>query len=1007
LSNQSAPGNQPDPNPIEQFRRLAEPLRQSLNDWVPVFTPIVASIALLLGAVGLPSTVTTQIAWIVVIAAALVGTYFLWRSQRSRSRVPRQAPQADLLSSRARTAFRGLAGFQVGDQLPGEQRRREARTIFTQIADDNFNFGILSGDTGAGKSSLARAELTKILQAEGYRVVLLPSPRQVFSKSEIEDSTITSAIKTMLDWGGDHKLASGSGPGILLIDQFEEFFIQFRKTSERQRIAKLLRTFIEDNKTKLLCVIRRDYYLDFHDFSPEIIEPTSARNTFNLKNFEVAEAANVIVECAGADGISISETVAQEIAKDLADKGEVRPAELQIVCTALRGNFEIENYRRQGGAANILSHHVSQAIENSGDPKMARLILRALCDFPGNAKSQPYETEQLTSLVDKVERSNESVEIVVLRILKRFVDERLISHGLREGSREIWSLIHDYLVEPIKIATQDASTRIEDATRALETYIRERRSNKRALIPLGKLGEIQHYAPAALLKSPEAKQLIRRSYAVGYGRPAAMVVAAVVATVGIVGLASLESVWISGPDDDHRSSVRGSDYQASTLGKGNVVVMAGSEFRTAPEASFWRADTGERLHTLSGEAMFYSNHYLVDVRKSEKIARVWNLTNIMTADDLKNLDTTSIDIPISLEDDRGFHQYTIQGHRLIVEANQAWRVYDLTDKNAAPAIIDYVTVDSRGFRPLIIRLGDRDVVGAVRRESNGYVFAISGISDEFPIKGKLISVATFDKRNSKNNEANDLFLIVSVDDSKVNFSIYGLENGNITLRRERAIPDNDKSMSYWYTPVGNIIYNTALGSSDVFNVYRSSDLETLDQRGKNDKWSKVIWPRETRGFPAFENSDNELRAWTEDGIEKRVNIGANFDRDDYITATKDLGLIVIYHAENLNIDIFNISDATEVRVSSGEATNVSFEADDGEIVVSTPTASVRLVSNDGRKLGEILGIDGGVSLITRQYCAANIWTDRGQVLKVFRKWRAFGFLKFGHGGCQDALNLGK
>jgi hypothetical protein len=81
--------------------------------------------------------------------------------------------------------------------------------------------------------------------------------------------------------------------------------------------------------------------------------------------------------------------------------------------------------------------------------------------------------------------------------------------------------------------------------------------------------------------------------------------------------------------------------------------MAGTGFQTTGEASFWTADTGARLHTLSGNNIFYSNHYLVDLRKSEKIARVWNLGNVRTSDDLKNLEMTSIDIPIS-PDDRGF-----------------------------------------------------------------------------------------------------------------------------------------------------------------------------------------------------------------------------------------------------------------------------------------------------------------------------------------------------------------
>jgi ATPase family associated with various cellular activities (AAA) len=205
-----------------------------------------------------------------------------------------------------------LAGFQVGDQLPGEQRRREARTIFTQISDNSFRFGILSGDTGVGKSSLARAELTKILEAEGCKVHLLGSPRQVFSKSGTEDVLISAAIKAIRDWM-TQKVTSNSGQEVIIIDQFEELFIQFRTVSDRQRIANLLKSLIANTSTKIICVIRHDYYLDFLDFDTEIDEPTSARNTFNLRNFEITEAAKVITECAGADGIAISDHAAERL----------------------------------------------------------------------------------------------------------------------------------------------------------------------------------------------------------------------------------------------------------------------------------------------------------------------------------------------------------------------------------------------------------------------------------------------------------------------------------------------------------------------------------------------------------------------------------------------------------------------------------------------------------------------------------------------------------------------
>jgi hypothetical protein len=136
--------------------------------------------------------------------------------------------------------------------------------------------------------------------------------------------------------------------------------------------------------------------------------------------------------------------------------------------------------------------------------------------------------------------------------------------------------------------------------------------------------------------------------------------------VGLVGWASLEAIWL--PIMDERTRVGGGSFSAKTLGKGNVVLMAGSTFRTTREASFWAADTGKKLQTISGESMFYAKNYLIDVRKSEKIARIWNLEKIQTVDDVKNIEMTSINIAST---DSPFDNYFVIKSDLVITGTQA------------------------------------------------------------------------------------------------------------------------------------------------------------------------------------------------------------------------------------------------------------------------------------------------------------------------------------------------
>jgi hypothetical protein len=157
----------------------------------------------------------------------------------------------------------------------------------------------------------------------------------------------------------------------------------------------------------------------------------SSKNVFYIKNFDTNETKNVILECAVADGVPISEEIALTIANDLSDDNEIRPAELQIVCTALRGNFDLKHYKFVGGAPGILSHHVAQTIEKCPEAKIARLILRTLCDLPRNAKRSPLSTSDLVVSISDRRGEQLTTKTIVVETLARLETERLVE---RTGS---------------------------------------------------------------------------------------------------------------------------------------------------------------------------------------------------------------------------------------------------------------------------------------------------------------------------------------------------------------------------------------------------------------------------------------------------------------------------------------------------------------------------------------------------------------------------------------------
>src|SRR5690242_18956214 len=80
------------------------------------------------------------IGYVLVLTLLGVAGFATYRVKRRRKISRDRAILRETLktSRLTRTTFRGLYPYQEGDVLPGEQRIRQAQTIFTQITDPNF-----------------------------------------------------------------------------------------------------------------------------------------------------------------------------------------------------------------------------------------------------------------------------------------------------------------------------------------------------------------------------------------------------------------------------------------------------------------------------------------------------------------------------------------------------------------------------------------------------------------------------------------------------------------------------------------------------------------------------------------------------------------------------------------------------------------------------------------------------------------------------------------------------
>ena len=460
---------------------------------------------------------------LVLTLAIFGGAYLLWRNNEKRSsRLAAQRMRAETWAQRPlQAAFRGLYSYTRKDELPGKARRQLAKRIATQVAHPSFRYGVVSGEVGAGKSSLLDSGIARDLESGGFSVVLIRGLEEY-----VGTRTLDAVLRHLR-----RRLEECAAEPVLIFDQFEEALIEWSSFEARRELAKFLRQPLPDRPIRVLCGVRSDYIIALHDMSSELLDPTSSKTLFPVKNFEKQEASEVILECAQRDGFEFDETFAQALATDLARNGKVRPPELQLVCVALETSAPEQSYRLKGGAEGILSAYVRDAVAGAAAPDVARRVLRALCNFDAlpPAKTKAKTVHDLTGLIGASASANAPR---LTAVLLQLVAAGLVVMILAEDEKG-YALVHDYLVQPIAIATSDATTEIERTTQLLRFHLAEYSADPRSRIPRRRLGAIRRYADRELLNSPAAQRLVRLSRLTARLRTAAAAAAAAIFITGL------------------------------------------------------------------------------------------------------------------------------------------------------------------------------------------------------------------------------------------------------------------------------------------------------------------------------------------------------------------------------------------------------------------------------------------------------------------------------------------
>jgi formylglycine-generating enzyme required for sulfatase activity len=514
-----------------------EAIPKKILDWVTGVITLAAALSTIIGVFFSGDDQKIQrFAYIAALLLLIIsGIVFFYQRRRAAKLKIAESPEP--LSATA--ALRGLLPFEEGDQLPG--RARDIQELYTLVSSSTFRFGILWGESGCGKTSLLRAGLTPKLRNEKFLPLYISKPtkapqeairsvlyKEVQGLEKRSDKNLKSLLKTAAPKG--KKI-------VILLDQFEEFFLTNRTPDSRAVFIKWLGGTVndEDLPIAVLIGIRSDFFAHLQNFAPEISEPTSTHSTYQLENFDVDRAKQVLSAASKADAVSFEPALIDAVVRDLESEELIRPAELQIVGTRMKRKniFSLNRYEIAGRARGLLSSYISEEIKQSANEQVARLLLRLMTAEVLETKSpNDLSLDEIARGISGVGQAGTATSLEnpkeIQAILKQFVDARVLIHT----DDDKYNLVHDYLASYVRVATEGVETNVERANRLLKRYIAEFQEDPKTRIPFRRAQWIQKYASPETKSSERAQELIKKSHQSFYATIAmAIVVGAALGTV--------------------------------------------------------------------------------------------------------------------------------------------------------------------------------------------------------------------------------------------------------------------------------------------------------------------------------------------------------------------------------------------------------------------------------------------------------------------------------------------
>jgi HEAT repeat protein len=353
--------------------------------------------------------------------------------------------------------YKFLYAFEIEDADIFFGRDAASETLHQTLCKDRLT--VLHAKSGAGKTSLLNAGLSPRLIREGRLPVYARAygdPVRAIKRAIAPPSLgpwpellPQLTLHEFLGMACQH-LSRQIQELVIILDQFEEFFIFWPERDHRQTFVHILADCLDDKSlpVRFIVGIRGDYFTHLATFQGHL--PHIFHNEYYLEGMTREEAQSAIIAPLARLGrpVTYEPALLNTLLDDLA-RGGIELPHLQIICTRLydvlaKGGTTITlaSYEELGRAERVLSSYLNDVLDRLpvGGGSVAREVLKELVSSESTKRVLSYDT-----LAARIEAEKDELDDV----LTRLVNARLLRRNEVSG-KITYEMAHEYLIGEMK-----------------------------------------------------------------------------------------------------------------------------------------------------------------------------------------------------------------------------------------------------------------------------------------------------------------------------------------------------------------------------------------------------------------------------------------------------------------------------------------------------------------------------------------------------------------------------